>query len=53
MATLPEDEEVNAVVRMFSEVSTLDEMFAYAAKQQELSRTAQADAGDGAVSGDD
>ncbi len=41
MATLPKDEEVNAVLKMFSETSTLDGMFAYAAKEQELAKAAQ------------
>ncbi len=41
MATLPEDEEVNAVLEMFSGIATLDDMFAYAAKKQELVKAEQ------------
>lgn len=40
-ATLPEDDEVNAVLKMFSESSTLDDMFAYAAVKQELVKAEQ------------
>lgn len=44
MATLPEDDEVNAVLEMFAETSTLSEMFAYAAQMQELAEAEQAQA---------
>jgi carboxyl-terminal processing protease len=43
-ATLPEDDEVNAVLEMFNEASTLNEMFAYAAQKQELAKAEQAQA---------
>jgi carboxyl-terminal processing protease len=41
MATLPEDDEVNAVLEMFAGTSSLDEMFAYAMQKQELARAEQ------------
>jgi carboxyl-terminal processing protease len=44
MATLPEDDEVNAVLGMFAETSTLNEMFAYVAQRQELAEAEQAQA---------
>jgi carboxyl-terminal processing protease len=40
IATLPEDDEVNAVLEMFQEVPTLPEMFAYVSEKQELAKTA-------------
>jgi carboxyl-terminal processing protease len=48
MATLPEDEEVNAVLKMFYDTSNLQEMFAYAAQRTELAKaedTAKGEAG--------
>jgi carboxyl-terminal processing protease len=44
IATLPEDEEINAILEMFSEAPTLSEMFAYAARKQELAKLEQAEA---------
>ncbi len=41
-ATLPEDDEVNAVLEMFAEAATLSKMFAYAAQKQELAKAEQA-----------
>jgi len=40
-ATLPEDDEVNAVLRMFNESTSLDDMFAYAAEKQKLVKAEQ------------
>jgi carboxyl-terminal processing protease len=42
IATLPEDEEVNAVLKMFAQSANLDDMFAYAAKKQEIVKAEQA-----------
>jgi len=43
-ATLPEDDEVNAILEMFTEAATLSEMFVYAARKQELAEVDQAQA---------
>ncbi len=40
-ATLPEDDEVNAVLRMFNQAASLDDMFAYAAEKQKLVKAEQ------------
>lgn len=40
-ATLPDDDEVNAVLRMFNESTSLDDMFAYAAEKQKLVKAEQ------------
>ena len=40
-ATLPDDDEVNAVLRMFNESTSLDAMFAYAAEKQKLVKADQ------------
>jgi carboxyl-terminal processing protease len=38
MATLPKDEEVNAILKMFSETTNLTDMFDYAAERTQLAR---------------
>lgn len=40
-ATLPNDDEVNAVLKMFNESASLDDMFAYAAEKQKLVKAEQ------------
>jgi hypothetical protein len=39
IATLPEDDEVNAVLEMFREAPTLEEMFAYVSEKRELAKS--------------